>query len=153
MGRLRVPPGPLLALLSSAPVLAAAALGAALTARAARAGGDGARAARLAAALSLVVWIATNKIWSPQYALYGFLAGALAAAPLRLFLGLSAVSVLDFHLAFEVRARDWDPAFRDWLWHPANVGRTVLWLVLAAWIARALWREAGGGGGAPAPDA
>ena len=94
------------------------------------------------AALALVVWIATNKIWSPQYALYGFFAGALAAAPLSLFLVLSAISALDFHLAFEVRARAWEPAFRDALWHPANVVRTVLWLVLAAFIARELWRAA-----------
>jgi hypothetical protein len=139
---LGVAPGPLLEALSAGPLLAAAALGALATARVARSGGDGARAARLAAALSLVVWIATNKIWSPQYALYGFLAGALAAAPLPFFLALSAVSVLDFHLAFEVRARNWEPAFRDGLWHPCNLARTVLWLALAAWIARALWREA-----------
>jgi len=139
---LGVPPGPLLEVLSAGPLVIAAVLGALATARTARAGGDGARAARLATALSLVVWIATNKIWSPQYALYGFLAGALAAAPLWLFLALSAMSALDFHLAFEVRARDWEPAFRDGLWHPANVVRTVLWLILAAWISRALWREA-----------
>jgi hypothetical protein len=134
--------GPLLEALSAGPLVLAALLGALATARATRAGGDGVRAARFATALSLVVWIATNKVWSPQYALYGFFAGALAAAPLSLFLVLTAVSVVDFHLAFEVRARNWEPAFRDHLWHPTNVGRTVLWLVLAAWIARALWREA-----------
>ncbi len=131
--------GPLLEALSVGPVAIAAVLGALATASAARRGGDGPRAARLATALSLLVWIATNKIWSPQYALYGFLAGALAAAPLPLFLVLSAVSVLDFHLAFEVRARGWEPAFRDGLWHPTNVVRSLLWLVLAAWIARELW--------------
>ena len=152
--------GPLLDVLSAAPVAAAALLGAVATFRAARAGeeasprspfasrsgagGGGARAARLATALSLVVWIATNKIWSPQYALYGFLAGAIAAAPPALFLVLSAVSVLDFHLAFEVRARSWEPAFRDGVWHPMNVVRALLWLVLAAWIGRELWRAARG---------
>jgi hypothetical protein len=132
--------GPLLEVLSAAPLAAVSLLGAVATFRAARGGGDGARAARLATALSLVVWIATNKIWSPQYALYGFLAGALAAAPLGLFLVLSAASVADFHLAFEVRARAFEPAFRDGVWHPANVVRALLWLALAAWIARALWR-------------
>ncbi len=141
---LHVPTGPLLETLSAGPLLAAAVLGGFATARAVRRGGDGARAARLATALALVVWIATNKIWSPQYALYGFLAGALAAAPLPLFLVLSAVSALDFHLAFEVRARRWDPAFRDGVWHPGNVLRTVFWLVLAAWIGRELWRTARG---------
>ncbi|HEX9306744.1 MAG TPA: hypothetical protein VF894_04595 [Anaeromyxobacter sp.] len=139
--------GPLLEVLSAGPLLLAVALGALATLLTARRGGDGPRAARLATALGLVVWIATNKIWSPQYALYGFFAGALAAAPLGLFLVLSAVSALDFHLAFEVRARGWEPAFRDGVWHPVNVARTVLWLVLAAWTARALWRAAR----APAP--
>jgi hypothetical protein len=134
--------GPLLEVLSAGPVAAAALLGALATFRAARAGDGGPRAARLATALSLVVWIATNKIWSPQYALYGFLAGAIAAAPPPLFLALSAASALDFHLAFEVRARRWEPAFRDGIWHPMNVVRAVLWLSLAAWIGQELWRAA-----------
>jgi hypothetical protein len=142
--------GPLLEVLSAAPVAVAGVLGALATYRAARAGADGARAARLATAGSLVVWIATNKIWSPQYALYGFLAGAIAAAPRSLFVALSAVSVLDFHLAFEVRARGWDPAFRDGVWHPMNVARGVLWLVLAVWIAREVWRASRPPPGAPA---
>jgi hypothetical protein len=138
---LRVARGPLLELLSAGPLLAAATLSALAAGRVARSGGDAGRAVRLGTALALVVWIATNKIWSPQYALYGFLAGALAAAPPSMFLVLSAVSVADFHLAFEVRARRWEPAFKDLVWQPGNVIRTVLWLALAAWIARALWRE------------
>jgi hypothetical protein len=149
---LRVPRGPVLEALSTAPLLLASAYGALATSRTAapakaREGGtavarDGARAARLAAALTLVVWIATNKIWSPQYALYGFFAGAIAGGPLPLFVVLSAVSVLDFHLAFEVRARGFDAAFRDGIWQPANAVRAVLWLTLAGWIARELWRTA-----------
>ena len=62
--------------------------------------------------------------------------------PFPLFLALSAASVLDFHLAFEVRARGWEPTFRDGVWHPANVARALLWLLLAAWIGRELWRTA-----------
>lgn len=135
-------PGPLLEALSAGPLAAAAAFAAVAAFRAARAGPGGARAARLGTALALVVWIATNKVWSPQYALYGFFAGALAAAPFPAFLALSAASVADFHLSFEVRARCWDPAFRDGLWHPSNLVRTALWLLLAAWIARELWRAA-----------
>jgi hypothetical protein len=138
---LHVPPGPLLEALSAGPLLAASAASALAAARVARAGGDAGRAVRLGAALALAVWIATNKIWSPQYALYGFLAGALAAAPAPLFAALTAASAVDFHLAFEVRARRWEPAFRDLLWHPSNVVRTLLWLALAAWIARALARH------------
>jgi hypothetical protein len=153
---LGVPPGPLLEALSAGPLLLAATFGGYATARASRRASDslaplpprgrgqgvgaGARAALLATALVLVVWIATNKIWSPQYALYGFLAGALAAAPLPFFLVLSLASAVDFHLAFEVRARRWEPAFRDGLWHPSNVVRSALWLLLAGWVARELWR-------------
>ncbi len=110
--------------------------------RCARRGGDGARAARLGTALVLVVWIALNKVWSPQYALYGFLAGALVAAPGWLFAALTAVSVADYHLEFEVRARDWAPWFVETLVKPSELVRTGLWLVLAAWIGAALWREA-----------
>jgi hypothetical protein len=133
--------GALLDALSIAPVAISCAFGAFAASRAAAGGAGPGRAVRLATALALVVWIATNKVWSPQYALYGFLAGALAGAPLSHFLVLSAVSAADFHLAFEVRARRWDPWFRDDVWHPANVVRTALWLAFAAWIARELWRE------------
>jgi Glycosyltransferase family 87 len=110
--------------------------------RCARRGGDAARAARLGTALVLVAWIALNKVWSPQYALYGFLAGALVAAPGWLFAALTAVSVADYHLEFEVRARDWSPGFVEALVKPSELLRTGLWLVLAAWIGAALWREA-----------
>jgi hypothetical protein len=136
---LRMERGPALEVLSFAPLALAVVLGALLSARAAR-GGDAGRAVRLATALALVAWIATNKVYSPQYALYGFLAGALAAAPLPLFLVLSAMSAADYHLAFEVRARSWEPWFRDHLVEPGHVVRTALWLVLAGFIARELWR-------------
>lgn len=132
--------GPLLDLLSAAPLVAAALFAAAASAIAARRGRGAERAVRLGAALALVVWIATNKVFSPQYALYGFLAGALAAAPFPLFAALSAISIADFYLAFEVRARRWEPAFRDLLVEPGHVVRTVLWLLLAGWIARELVR-------------
>ena len=134
--------GPLLDAVSLGPVAAAALLAAAAARRVARAGGDAGRTVRLGAALVLVTWIALNKVWSPQYALYGFLAGALAAGPGWLFAALSAMAAADFHLEFELRARRWDPWFMETLVRPSEVGRTALWLVLAAWIGRALWREA-----------
>ena len=137
---LHVAKGPLLSALSFGPLALATAAGAILSWRTAARGGDARLAVRLSTALALVVWIATNKVWSPQYALYGFLAGALAAAPLPAFLALSVASAADFHLAFEVRARGWEPWFRDSIWQPGNVLRTLLWLALAAWIARELWR-------------
>jgi hypothetical protein len=125
---------------SMGPMLLATTAAAAATLVVARAGRDWLPALRLGVALALVAWIATNKIWSPQYALYGFLAGALAAAPLPAFLALTAASAADFHVAFETRARRWDPAFVEHVFHPDAEIRTVLWLALAAWIARALWR-------------
>ena len=136
--------GPLLDLLWAAPLLAASVFGAWAAFRAARRRPHATRAVVLAAALALLVWIATNKIWSPQYALYGFLAAALAAAPAWAFVPLTALSAADFHVAFEVRARQWDPWFRDTFFHPLAVVRTLAWLALAAFVARALWREAAG---------
>ncbi len=130
--------GPLLDLLSLGPVAVAALASGGLALRIARAGGDGARAARLGAALTLVTWIALNKVWSPQYALYGFLAGALAAGPGWLFGLLSAVSIADFHLEFELRARRWEPWFLETLVKPSEVVRTAAWLLLAVFVARRL---------------
>ena len=133
--------GPLLDLLSMGPVAAAGLLTLWLAWRAGRR--DPARAAlaaRLGAALVLVTWIAVNKVWSPQYALYGFLAGALAAGPGWLWGVLTAVSVADFHLEFELRARRWEPWFLETLVKPSEIVRTLAWLLLAAWIGRSLWR-------------
>jgi hypothetical protein len=138
---LGVPAGPVLELLSTGPLVVSTLLAAGAAFQIARRGGDGPRAARLGTALVLVVWIATNKVWSPQYALYGFLAGALVAAPWRLFWLASALAVADYHVAFEVRARRWEVAFRDLVFHPLAVARTVVWLGLAAWIGRELWRQ------------
>jgi len=134
--------GPLLDLVSLGPVALAGAAASVAARRVGAAGGDGARAARLGTALVLVTWIALNKVWSPQYALYGFLAGALAAGPGWLFALLSAGAAADFHFEFELRARRWDPWFLEALVKPSELVRTALWLLLAAWIARALWREA-----------
>jgi hypothetical protein len=145
-------PTALLELLSEGPLLAASLFALWAAWAAARRGDADGRAVRLGAALALTVWIATNKIWSPQYALYGFLAGALAAAPWPLFGALTAISLFDYWAAFEVRARRWDPWFTDRVFHPDAMVRTLLWLALAAWIARALWRVARGrGSGAQSP--
>ena len=141
------PAGRWLDLAALGPV-ALAGLGALLGAwRCVRRGGDGALAVRLGTALVLVTWIALNKVWSPQYALYGFLAGALVAAPFWLFAALTVISVADYHLEFAVRALDWPPWFVETLVKPSELLRTGLWLVLAAWAGAALWREAAGRGG------
>lgn len=115
------------------------------------------RAVRLGTAFFLVVWIATNKVWSPQYALYGFLAGALAAAPFWLFVVLSAIAVADYHIAFEYLHRGSDLWSRLHLFIPDEFVRTGGWLLLAAWTGWQLARlgrpaRAPGPGAAP-PEA
>jgi hypothetical protein len=139
---LGVAKGPLLELLSGGPLLVASGFALWGAAATARRGGDAGRAVRLGAGLALVAWIATNKVWSPQYALYGFLAGALVSAPWPLFGALTAASLFDYWAAFEVRGRRWEPWFRDHVFHPEAIVRTALWLVLAGWMVRELWRLA-----------
>jgi uncharacterized membrane protein len=143
------PSGRWLDLVALGPVALAGLFSLLLVRRVARFGADAGRdvrhralALRLGAALTLVTWIALNKVWSPQYALYGFLAGALVAAPGWLFVALSAISVADYHLEFQVRALDWPPSFVEGWLKPSELLRTGLWLLLAGWMARRLWRLA-----------
>ena len=99
-----------------------------------------ARAVRLGTALVLVTWVATNKVYSPQYALYAFAAGALAAAPGWLFWALSAVSAVDYHLAFEVRSGRGLFTFFDATYDLEEAVRTALYAALALFLLRALRR-------------
>jgi hypothetical protein len=94
------------------------------------------RAVRLGTALVLVVWIATNKVWSPQYALYAFTAGALASAPAWLFALLSIVSVVDYHLAFEVRAERGLFWFFDGWYYGEEIVRSLVYAAFVAWLLR-----------------
>jgi hypothetical protein len=129
-------------------LLAAAAAAAAAAAGRASAGTPGsvtgseaqARALRLGTALVLVVWVATNKVWSPQYALYAFTAGALVAAPSWLFVVLSVVSAVDYHLAFEVRAERGLLWFFDGWYYGEELVRSLAYAVLVAWILREMVR-------------
>jgi hypothetical protein len=97
------------------------------------------RALRLGTALVLVAWVAVNKVWSPQYLLYATAAGALVAAPAAFSLLLGALSVVDYHLAFEVRgSRPWVQAFGP-LYTAEELLRTLVLLAFAAWLGRALF--------------
>jgi len=96
----------------------------------------GPEAVRLGAALILVAWVATNKVWSPQYALYAFAAGAIVAAPGWLFVALSVMSVIDYHLAFEVRAERGIFWFFDGWYFAEELARTAVYAVFVAWILR-----------------
>jgi hypothetical protein len=102
------------------------------------------RAVRLGTALVIVVWIATSKVWSPQYALWAFAAGALAAAPGWLFAVHAVLAPLDYHVAFETRASRGLIHYFDAVYTAEEVLRFAGYLLLAAWIARQLWRSARG---------
>ena len=105
------------------------------------------RAVRLGTALVLVVWIAINKVYSPQYALYAFAAGALASAPAWTFLLLSAIAAIDYHLAFEVRSGRGLFVFFDGTYYVEEVVRTLAYAALCAHLAAAMVRA----GERPAP--
>jgi Glycosyltransferase family 87 len=126
---------------STAALLAAAAVFAASCAY--RAGqGLAARAVRLGTAFVVVVWIGTSKVWSPQYALWACAAGALAAAPAWLFALHSVLAAVDYHVAFEARASRGLIHPLDAIYAGEEVLRFAGYVLLAAWIGRALWRAA-----------
>ena len=62
-------------------------------------GTDGHRpAARLGTAFVIAVWMTTNKVGSPQYALWVFAVAAMVSAPWPIFAALVAASMFDFSL-------------------------------------------------------
>lgn len=127
--------------LTIALLAAAAAFAGWCASRALDAGGR-ARAVRLGTAFVILVWIGTAKVWSPQYALWAFAAGALAAAPGWLFALHAVVAPIDYHLAFEVRSSRGLFRFLDDAYVAEELLRFAAYVLLAAWIGRALWRAA-----------
>ncbi len=102
------------------------------------------RAVRLGTAFVILAWIGTSKVWSPQYALWAFAAGALAAAPGWLFALHAVLAPLDYHIAFETRASRGLIHYFDALYTAEEVVRFAGYVLLAAWIGRQLWRAAQG---------
>jgi hypothetical protein len=98
------------------------------------------RAVCLALGIVLVSWAATNKVYSPQYALYVAFAGALAAAPAPLFWAVSAISALDYHVAFETRSSRGLLRYFDAVYTAEEILRTAIFAALVAWLARELLR-------------
>jgi len=120
-------------------LLAAAALGAFAATLSAREE-ERDRAVRLGLALVLVAWIASNKVYSPQYALYAFAGAALVSPPAWLFFLLSAVAAVDYHLAFEVRSGRALFSFYDGTYLAEEVIRTAAYALLGLWIVREMVR-------------
>lgn len=121
-------------------ILAVAALGAAAAALSAREE-ERDRAVRLGLALVLVAWISSNKVYSPQYALYAFAGAALVSPPAWLFFLLSAVAAIDYHLAFEVRSGRALFAFYDTVYYAEEVARTAAYALLGSWLVREMVRS------------
>jgi uncharacterized membrane protein len=110
-----------------------------------RAGGRAAapgRALRLGLGVVLVTWVATNKVYSPQYALYAIVAGAIVAAPAWLGVLVSALAVVDYHVAFETRSSRGVLRYFDAVYTGEELLRTAVYALLVGWLARELWREA-----------
>jgi len=99
------------------------------------------RGVALATAMVVIVWMAVNKIWNPQYVLWVFAAGALASLPAAFGVTLGAFSIYDWWFEFHLRLPSRPLAF-------ASVGqssvaiRVVLFGLMAGWAARELWRLA-----------
>jgi hypothetical protein len=100
---------------------------------------DQSRAVALASAVVIIVWMAVNKVWNPQYVLWVFAAGALISMPARFGVALGAVSVYDSVFEFAIRRPDVDSSLL-WSGEPLVAVRTLLFLAMAGWAARELHR-------------
>lgn len=93
-------------------------------------------ASRYALALVIAVWLATNKISSPQFSLWLFAAAAMVAAPWRIFGALVVVSTFDFLCELWLYPR------HALALHPVVavmvIARTAATLWFAAWCFRRL---------------
>jgi hypothetical protein len=99
-----------------------------------------ARAVSLATAMVVIVWMAVNKIWNPQYVLWVFAVGALAAIPARFGVALGALSVYDFTFEFVIRRPDVHASYA-WVGWLSVLARTVLFVFMAKWAVDELRRQ------------
>ena len=100
-----------------------------------------ARGVALAAAMVLIVWMAVNKIWNPQYVLWVAAAAALAAMPAPFAVALGAFSIYDWWFEFRLRLPVRPMAYVD-VGDSATAIRLVLFTVMAVWVGRELGRLA-----------
>ncbi len=103
-----------------------------------------ARGVALATAMALIVWMAVNKIWNPQYVLWVAAAGALASLPTPFAVALGAFSLYDWWFEFRLRLPERPLAYAD-VGHSAVAIRIVLFAVMAFWAGRELRRLAASG--------
>jgi hypothetical protein len=98
---------------------------------------DHPRALARATALVIIVWMAVNKIWNPQYILWVFAAGALGALPGGFGVALGVVAVFDYCYEFVLRLPSRSGAF-SWAGYTSIVARLLLFAAMAAWTVLAL---------------
>ncbi len=103
---------------------------------------DQARAMTLATAMAMIVWMGVNKIWNPQYVLWVFAVGALAAIPARFGVALGALSIYDFAFEFGLRRPDVHFSFAVVGWG-STLARTVLFVLMIKWAIDELRRLPG----------
>jgi hypothetical protein len=101
--------------------------------------GHQARAVSVATAMVMIVWMAVNKIWNPQYVLWVFAVGALAAMPARFGVALGALSVYDYAFEFAIRRPDVHTSFA-WVGWGSLLFRTVLFVLMVKWAVAELRR-------------
>src|SRR5664280_2882745 len=65
-------------------------------------------------AMTIIAWMAVNKIWNPQYVLWVFAAGAIAAMPARYGVSLGILSAYDYWFEFVLRLPD-QPNSYSWV--------------------------------------
>ena len=95
------------------------------------------RGLALATALVIIVWMAVNKIWNPQYVLWVFAAGALAGLPGGFGVALGVVAVFDYVYEFVLRLPARSGAF-SWAGYTSIVARSLLFAAMGAWTVMAL---------------
>ena len=98
-----------------------------------------ARGVALATAFVVIVWMAVNKIWNPQYVLWVFAAGALSAMPVWFGVALGAFSFYDWWFEFSLRLPTRSLAYQG-VGQSAIAIRIVLFATMAWWAARELRR-------------
>jgi K+-sensing histidine kinase KdpD len=111
-----------------------------------------ARAVALATAVAIIVWMAVNKVWNPQYVLWVFAAGALTAMPARLGVILGGISILDYGFEFVLRLPDQTNPF-NWVDYLTTLARTAIFAVMVAWAIGQLRELVAGAVPSPARDA
>ncbi len=90
------------------------------------------RAVALASASAVIVWMAVNKVWNPQYILWVFAAGGIAAMPARFGVALGALSIYDWWFEFGLRRPDHLGTLTA-VGDGATVGRLVVLTWMASW--------------------